>query len=225
MWIEVKYVSFVSNFWSKTLWHQMQMQVQEEMKMTKWQTCGHICTFTFFFTQLHDNLENTLALSYAYTFSIHLHLHIYITHSQLLTFCVHHFCATTNSHVKCTLQSCSTNIIYTPTHYDAQTLLTFMCDLVNFMTRSFLHLVHQLVNFLLQCKYWNLAKEKWLKKWNLSAITQSNEFDHQIYKVCNPHSLCFVGLEVFAMTWRINNQENTSSMTNQSNESCLAYMM
>ena len=83
----------------------------------------HICT-----------LADTLALSSTHTFSFHLHLHIYITHSKLLTFLVHHFCTISNSHVKCSLQSCLTNIHCTPTHTDAQKLLTFMCDLIIFMT-------------------------------------------------------------------------------------------
>ena len=97
-----------------------------------------------YMTHFHSHLHTHLHVIFTFTFTLHIHNFIplhYITFVQV-----------------------SIHMSYTPTCIDAQNLLTFISDLVIFLTKSSLHFLHYWVGFLIQCKFWNLAKAKWLKK-------------------------------------------------------------
>ena len=124
-----------SKCWCKSWKHQVWTQMQVQVKIKN--------SLKFPYTSLILSARSKQILTTNMTnLWAHLQTHLH-TYSVLYTPPFAHF----HTHLH----------IFTPTHINAQTLLTCICDLVIFS------LNHDLVNFLLQCKSRNLAKAGWLK--------------------------------------------------------------
>lgn len=161
----------------------------------KWKTCGHTYILTLYFTQWKHTCKYTCILIGIISILIHTHICISLTLAHL-----HYIFSQLWTH----LDNC------TPTNTDSQTILTCICDLVIFMIQSSLYFLHDLVNFILQCKSWTLAKAIWLKSRGMNIIKSFNHWIHVCSIRCNLHLFFLVSVKMFAT-----NEESTNKWKSQ----------